>query len=68
MLGDLTSHNLFGDGEPLGDVINRNVVFGLARIPGNGATTVLAAGFIFSALLLKSKASRRCRTRSGTSR
>lgn len=53
VLGDLTSYNLFGDGEPLGDVINRNVVFGLARIPGNGATTALAAGFIFSALLLK---------------
>ena len=53
VLGDLTSYNLFGDGEPLGDVINRNVVFGLSHIPGNGATTVLAAGFIFSSLLLK---------------
>lgn len=53
VLGDLTSYNLFGDGEPLGDVINRNVVFGLSHIPGNGTTTVLAAGFIFSSLLLK---------------
>jgi hypothetical protein len=53
VLGDLTSYNLFGDGEPLGDVIVRNVVFGLSNIPGNGATTVLAAGFIFSSLLLK---------------
>jgi DNA helicase HerA-like ATPase len=29
------------------------VVFGLSTIPGNGQTTVLAAGFILSALLLK---------------
>ena len=53
VLGDLTSYNLFGDGEPLGNVITGNVVFGLSHIPGNGATTVLAAGFIFSSLLLK---------------
>jgi len=53
VLSDLTGYHLFGDGEPLGDVINRNVVFGLSHIPGNGATTALAAGFIFSSLLLK---------------
>ena len=34
-------------------MITGNVVFGLSHIPGNGATTVLAAGFIFSSLLLK---------------
>lgn len=53
VLGDLTRHELFKSGKPLGDVIDHNVVFGLSRIPGNGQTTVLAAGFILSALLLR---------------
>ena len=53
VLGDLTRHELFRAGEPLGAVIDRNVVFGLSTIPGNGQTTVLAAGFILSALLLR---------------
>ena len=53
VMGDLTRHELFKSGPPLGDVIDRNVVFGLSRIPGNGQTTVLAAGFILSALLLR---------------
>jgi hypothetical protein len=55
VIGDLTSTHLFGSGEPLGNVIDDNVVFGLSKIPGNGQTTVLAAGFIFSALLLKAQ-------------
>jgi len=53
VLGDLTRHEIFKAGEPLGTVVDRNVVFGLSTIPGNGQTTVLAAGFILSALLLK---------------
>lgn len=53
VIGDLTRNDLFKAGEPLGTVIDSNVVFGLSKIPGNGQTTVLAAGFIFSALLLK---------------
>jgi hypothetical protein len=53
VIGDLTHNDLFKSGEPLGNVISRNVVFGLSKIPGNGQTTVLAAGFIFSALLLR---------------
>lgn len=53
VIGDLTRNDLFMSGEPLGSVIDSNVVFGLSKIPGNGQTTVLAAGFIFSALLLK---------------
>jgi hypothetical protein len=53
VLGDLTRHELFKTGDPLGAVIDRNVVFGLSAIPGNGQTTVLAAGFILSALLLR---------------
>jgi hypothetical protein len=53
VMGDLTRHELFKSGKPLGDVIDHNVVFGLSRIPGNGQTTVLAAGFILSALLLR---------------
>jgi len=53
VMGDLTRYELFRDGPPLGDVIDRNVVFGLSKIPGNGQTTVLAAGFILSALLLR---------------
>lgn len=53
VMGDLTRHELFKSGPPLGEVIDRNVVFGLSRIPGNGQTTVLAAGFILSALLLR---------------
>ncbi|WP_375430825.1 helicase HerA-like domain-containing protein [uncultured Friedmanniella sp.] len=52
VIGDLTEYDLFGSGEPLGSVIDRNVVFGLSRIPGNGQTTVFAAGFILSSLLL----------------
>lgn len=53
ILGDLTRHDLFRDGPPLGDVIDRNVVFDLSTIPGNGQTTVLAAGFILSSLLMR---------------
>lgn len=53
VIGDLTRHQIFGDGPPLGDVVYEDVVFGLSEIPGNGFTTVLAAGFILSALLLK---------------
>jgi len=53
VIGDLTSTELFKSGEPLGNIIDKNVVFGLSKIPGNGQTTVLAAGFIFSALLLR---------------
>lgn len=53
VMGDLTRHELFRAGPPLGDVIDHNVVFGLSKIPGNGQTTVLAAGFVLSALLLK---------------
>lgn len=53
VIGDLTHNDLFKSGEPLGNVIDHNVVFGLSKIPGNGQTTVLAAGFIFSALLLR---------------
>ncbi|WP_148613777.1 ATP-binding protein [Nocardioides rubriscoriae] len=53
VIGDLTKNDLFKSGEPLGAVIGSNVVFGLSKIPGNGQTTVLAAGFIFSALLLR---------------
>jgi hypothetical protein len=53
VMGDLTRHELFKSGQPLGDVIDHNVIFGLSKIPGNGQTTVLAAGFILSALLLR---------------
>ena len=53
VLGDLTSERLFKDGPPLGDVIDRNVVFGLSTIPGYGQTTFLAAGLILSALSLR---------------
>lgn len=53
VMGDLTRHNLFGAGKPLGDVVDRNVVFGLSKIPGNGQTTVLAAAFILSSLLIR---------------
>ena len=53
IIGDLTSYELFRAGQPLGEVVNRNVVFGLSRIPGNGQTTVFAAGFILSSLLLR---------------
>jgi len=56
VIGDLTRHEIFKDGPPLGDAIEENVVFGLYDIPGNGLTTVLAAGFILSALHLKIQA------------
>jgi len=53
IIGDLTGNQIFGEGAPLGDATDENVIFGLSRIPGNGLTTVLAAGFILSALQLK---------------
>jgi phosphoribosylcarboxyaminoimidazole (NCAIR) mutase len=53
LLRDLTSNDIFKSGQPLGNVIDENIVFGLSRIPGNGKTTILAAGFIFSALKLR---------------
>ncbi|HEY5344278.1 MAG TPA: hypothetical protein VIJ66_11560 [Solirubrobacteraceae bacterium] len=53
VIGDLTSNDLFREGPPLGDVTARNAVFGLSNIPGNGLTTVLAAGFILGSLQLK---------------
>ena len=53
VIGDLTREEIFRDGPPLGDAIDENLVFGLYEIPGNGLTTVLAAGFILSALHLK---------------
>jgi hypothetical protein len=53
VIGDLTSTEIFGEGAPLGDATDENLVFGLSQIPGNGLTTVLAAGFILSALQLK---------------
>ncbi|MDP9388135.1 MAG: DUF853 family protein [Actinomycetota bacterium] len=53
VIGDLTRSEIFKDGPPLGDVVDRNVIFGFSHIPGNGLTTVLAAGFVLSALLLK---------------
>jgi hypothetical protein len=48
ILGDLTRYEIFADGPSLGAVVDRNVVFGLNRIPGNGQTTVLAAAFLLS--------------------
>ena len=36
VMGDLTLHQLFKAGEPLGNVIDHNVVFGLSKISGNG--------------------------------
>ena len=56
VIGDLTSNDLFRDGPPLGEVIERNAIFGLSKIPGNGQTTVLAAGFILAALHLRVQA------------
>lgn len=53
IIGDLTSNSIFGEGAPLGDATGTNLIFGLSQIPGNGLTTVLAAGFILSALQLK---------------
>ena len=53
VIGDLTGTDLFGDGPPLGSVVDHDVVFGLNRIPGTGMTTTLAAGFILAALYLK---------------
>lgn len=53
IIGDLTANQIFGEGAPLGDAIEENIIFGLSQIPGNGLTTVLAAGFILSALQLK---------------
>jgi hypothetical protein len=50
ILGDLTRYEIFSDGPPLGDVVDRNVVFGLNRIPGNGQTTVLAAAFLLAVI------------------
>jgi hypothetical protein len=53
VVGDLTRNRLFRDGPPLGDVIEENAIFGLSNIPGTGLTTILAGGFILSALMQK---------------
>lgn len=50
ILGDLTRYEIFSDGPPLAAVVDRNVVFGLNRIPGNGQTTVLAAAFLLAVI------------------
>ena len=52
LLNDLTRNEIFTAGPPLSEVINRNTVFGLNRIPGNGQTTVLAAAFILASIAL----------------
>jgi hypothetical protein len=53
VIGDLTRNQIFRDGPPLGEAIERNLVFGLTGIPGNGITQALAAGFILSSLMLR---------------
>jgi hypothetical protein len=53
VIGDLTGTELFGDGPPLGALIEEDVVVGLNHIPGTGLTTTLAAGFALAALYLK---------------
>ena len=53
VIGDLTSTDLFGEGPPLGNLIEEDVIFGLNHIPGTGLTTTLAAGFILASLYLK---------------
>jgi hypothetical protein len=60
VLGDLSRNSIFRDGPPLGDAVERRVVFGLAGIPGNGLTTVLAAGFVLSSLMLRIQAQAPC--------
>lgn len=52
ILGDLTKYEIFTDGPPIGEVLNRNLIFGLSRIPGNGQTTVLAAAFLLAGISL----------------
>jgi Bacterial protein of unknown function (DUF853) len=53
VVGDLTGTDLFGEGPPLGELIDDDVIFGLNHIPGTGLTTTLAAGFILASLYLK---------------
>jgi hypothetical protein len=53
VIGDLTGTDLFGEGPPLGDLIDEDVIFGLNHIPGTGLTTTLAAGFILASIYLK---------------
>jgi hypothetical protein len=54
IMRELTQYELFKQGPPLGSIVGqKNVIFGLSNIPGNGLTSVLSAGFIISALLMK---------------
>ena len=53
VIGDLTGFDLFGEGPPLGALIEQDVIFGLNHVPGTGLTTTLAAGFILASLYLK---------------
>jgi len=53
ILGDLTRYEIFADGLPLSEVVDKNVIFGLNRIPGNGQTTVLTAAFLLSVISLE---------------
>jgi type IV secretory pathway VirB4 component len=50
IIGDLTRSEIFKDGPPFAEIINRDAIFGLQKIPGIGFTTDLAAGFILSSL------------------
>jgi hypothetical protein len=51
-IGDLTSSEMFRDGPPLDQAFDRNMIYGLAGIPGDGMTQTLAAGFILNSLML----------------
>ena len=53
VIGDLTGTELFGQGPPLGTLIEADAIFGLNHIPGTGLTMTLAAGFILASLYLK---------------
>lgn len=53
IIGDLFIVDLFGDGPPLGEVINENAVFSFSHVPGTGMSATLAAGFILSSIYLK---------------
>ena len=58
VMGDLSRNDIFRDGPPLGEAVDRRMIFGLSAIPGNGLTTVLAAGFVLSSLMLRIQALR----------
>lgn len=53
VIGDLFRFDFFGEGPPLGDIVDRESILAFKDIPGRGLTEDLLVGFVLSAIYLK---------------